>query len=418
MEPYCLACSNHLDGDEWCAAHHSLILILSLCENLPALSDCADPHYYSIMMYLLFTDSVVDGDTDMSNGKTCALLPLILLVGLAAVPIHGVMIVQSERAEITPLFASTSTDLSGVRVAILEGYFSPTDPRVEESRGALYHMFNWMNATVEIINSTDILHGALWAFEIFVIPEGLGPVMEVYLGTSAEDMIRDWVAAGGSYIGVRGSFTIAITDSYFEGHDETYYLGLINGTSYGMDDLGHTLITDVRIQNDPEGPDLSEYPETMSLLFRTGRYLVPAEGQEIIIIANYTYNNQPALVASRYGQGNLFISSPHFEYEENSDRDGTDYMDSYDDPDSEWPLLLSISQWLIDESPTVCNTTTWTYPVTSTTTTTTTTSTATSTTTTTTTTDTSDMLPMLTIAGAAIGVVVVLVAAVFVKRRP
>jgi glutamine amidotransferase-like uncharacterized protein len=368
-------------------------------------------------MHFLFIDFVVAGDRDMSNTKTCAFLLLVLSVGLAAIPIQSVTVFESEQIDKPQAFSSVATDLTGVRVAILEGYYSPTDPRVEESRGALYHMFSWMNATIEIINSTDILHGALWAFELFVIPECLGPNMEWYLGDDALEMIRQWIRAGGSYIGVRGSFAMAVSDSYFEGRYTSFDLALINGTSYGMDDLGHTLITEVTIQNDPEGPDLSEIPGTLSVLFRTGRYLVPDEDQEIIIIANYTYNNQPALVASQYGEGNLFISSPHFEYEENSYRDGTDYMNSYDDPDSEWPLLLTISQWLIDESPTVCNTTTWTYPVTTTTTTTTITTSTTTTSTTTTNTDPTDFPLMLPLAGAAISGIVVLAIVLLVRRR-
>jgi hypothetical protein len=97
----------------------------------------------------------------------------------------------------------------------------------------------------------------------------------------------------------------------------------------------------------------------MTVLFRTGRYFVPDPGQELIFIANYSFNNQPAMVAARYGEGTVFLSSPHFEYEENSDRDGTSYMDRYDDPDSEWPFMLRISQWLLDDSPTVQNATTW-----------------------------------------------------------
>ncbi|NHJ14494.1 MAG: hypothetical protein EAX95_12515 [Candidatus Thorarchaeota archaeon] len=310
---------------------------------------------------------------------------IVLSFGFCLLPFH---VASSNKAPVEPNSIGAicaQSDLSGVRIAIYEGYLSHTDPRVNESRGALYHMFQWMNATVQIINKTDIMAGALWAFEVFAIPEGLGPIMEVSLGTDGEEVIRRWIAAGGSYIGVRGSYAIAVTDGFFEGSPETFHLGLINGTTYGMDDLGHTLITDVQFQNDPSGPDLSEFPATMSVLFRTGRYLLPHEGQEIIIIANYTYNNLPAMVAADYGEGNLFISSPHFEYEENSDRDGTDYMDTYDDPDSEWPLLLTITQWLVDSSPNVCNTTTWTYPSGTSTATTTTTTTATTTNSTTTT---------------------------------
>lgn len=259
----------------------------------------------------------------------------------------------------------TPTDLSGITVGIYEGYFSSIDDRVNESRQALYNMFTWMNASVFIFNTTELLNGCLWACEILAIPEGLGPITEYFLKDDGLQVIREWVALGGSYIGVRGSAAMAMNGSYFEGSTTTFDLALVNGTSYEVEDLDPYQMTNVSINRDSTGPDLSDMSANMSVFFRTGRYFVPSEGQEIICIANYTHNNQPAMIAAEYGEGNLFISSPHFEYEENGDRDGTEYMDSYDDPDSEWPMLLTISRWLVDSSPTVANISSWPYEPTS-----------------------------------------------------
>ena len=147
--------------------------------------------------------------------------------------------------------------------------------------------------------------------------------------------------------------------TYFEGVWTEFGLALINGTSYEVEELESLTMTNVSINRECTSPDLSSMPENMSVLFRTGRYILPNEGQELIYIANYTHNNLPAMVASCYGEGNVFISSPHFEYEENDTRDGTDYMDEYNDPDSEWPFMLEITKWLVDSSPTVQNLTEW-----------------------------------------------------------
>jgi len=291
--------------------------------------------------------------------------------------------------------AQSSNDLTNISVALYESYYSSTDLRISESRGALYNMLTWMNATVNIINQTDILDGALWAHELLVIPEGLGPWIERNIGDEGMQMIRDWLSAGGSYIGVRGSAAMAVTDSYFEGSNTTFALGLFNGTSLGMADLGHTLMTDVEINRDCTGPDLSDMPETMSTLFRTGRYFVADPGQEMIVIARYTYNDLPAMIATHYGEGTVFLSSPHFEYEENGDLDGTDYMDRYDDPDTEWALMLRITQWLLEDSPTVLNASTWPIPIAS---------------------DLPIPMEMLLVAGGLGGVVIVAIL-VFVKKR-
>ncbi len=253
--------------------------------------------------------------------------------------------------------AQTQTDLSGVTVGIY--YIGYYDARVNNSMTALINMYEWMNATVRIFNTTDIINGSLWACEILSIPEGLGPRLEYKLTDVGLQKIREWVDAGGSYIGVRGSAAMTVKYSFFENIWTEFDLALINGTSYEVEDLGHTSIANVSINRDCTGPDLSGQPERLSVLFKTGRYILPNGTQELIYIANYTHSNLPAMVASNYGDGNVFISSPHFEYEENEDRDGTDYLDDYDDPDSEWPFMLTIARWLVDSSPTVCNMTVW-----------------------------------------------------------
>jgi glutamine amidotransferase-like uncharacterized protein len=259
------------------------------------------------------------------------------------------------------------TDLLGVSVAIYESYL---DSRVTNSITALTNMFEWMNATVTILNATEIAQGSLWDYDILAIPEGLGPFHQSWLGPDGLEAIRQWVSLGGSYIGVRGSAAMAVTKSYFEGINSTFDLGLFNGTSIEVSDLDDECIAEVDLNKENSGPNLSSLPDSLSVLFWTGRYFLADEGQEMIVIATYSHNSLPAMIASRYGSGCVFLSSPEPEYEENNDRDGTDYKDDLDDPDSEWPLMLKISQWMVENS-------TWgERPTTDTTTTNTTTTTS------------------------------------------
>jgi len=333
-----------------------------------------------------------------------AMLAIIMII----LPLCLTSVVASEsriemNTSISHSLAQTQTDLSGISVGIYKAYSGYVPDRTNESQTALLNMLEWMNATVRCFNTTEIINGALWACEVLVIPEGLGPNLESHLTEDGLQAIREWVASGGSYIGVRGSAAMAVKNSYFENSWTEFNLALINGTSYEVEDLGHTLMTNVSINTECTGPDLSDMPDTMSVLFQTGRYILPNEGQELIYIANYTHNNLPAMVASYYGEGTVFISSPHFEYEENGDRDGTDYMDGYDDPDSEWPFILTITQWLIDSTPTVCNVTEW--PATPTTTSSSPPPT------------TSDFPMELVLVGGGLGIVVVVAVLVYVKKR-
>ena len=290
----------------------------------------------------------------MRSGKSAlyTIMMIILVTGSTAV-----YSAPGCAATSMPCIAQTTTDLSGVSVGVFDiGYY---DPRVNESRTAIVSMLEWMNATIRSFNKTDIVNGSLFACEVLVIPEGLGPNIEWALKEDGLQAIRDWIAAGGSYIGVRGSAAMAVKDSYFEGRWTEFDFAVINGTSYEVTDLSSFVMTNVSINRECTGPDLSDMPDKLCVYFRTGRYILPNEGQELIYIANYTHNNLPAMVASYYGQGNVFISSPHFEFEENSNRDGTDEFDEFDDPDSEWPFILEITKWLVESSPTVQNLTEW-----------------------------------------------------------
>jgi len=318
-------------------------------------------------------------------------LSLFVVSGVVSITGSGIIHVTAEGNN-----DPVPSDLSDITVGIYEGYLNSIDPRVNESRQALYNMFTWMNASVFIFNTTDLLNGCLWACELLAIPEGLGPTTERRLTDDGLQKIREWVSLGGSYVGVRGSAAMAMNGSYFEGVTTEFELALVNGTSYEVEDLEPTQMTNISINRDSTGPDLSNIPANMSMLFVTGRYFVPDPGQDVIYIGNYTHINQPAMIAGTYGQGNYFVSSPHFEYEENGDRDGTEYMDEYDDPDSEWPMILTIARWLVDSSPTVANLSTW--PLTDTT--------------------SQYQLPLdLLLLGGGVGIVIVLVAVVILKRK-
>jgi hypothetical protein len=328
--------------------------------------------------------------------KTIHLVPLVILsLFLVSGFVSVVGISTTMTRNLTSIVESDSeTDLTGITIGIYTTYTSYIDPRVNNSRTAMVNMFTWMNASIIEFNTTDLLNGVLWACEVLAIPEGLGPILESGLTDDGIQAIQEWISLGGSYIGVRGSAAIAVRDSYYELANTTFDLALINGTSIEVTDLPDEVMTNISINRECTGPNLSEMLENLTVFFETGRYFVPHEGQEITIIANYTHRNVPAMIAAEYGQGNVFVSSPHFEYEENSDRDGTDYKDTFDDPDSEWPLLLTVTRWLVDSSPTVANITHWPN------------------------TDTGFQLPLdIIVIGGGLGVVIILVAVIFFKRR-
>jgi hypothetical protein len=154
-------------------------------------------------------------------------------------------------------------------------------------------------------------------------------------------------------------------------------------------------------------------------MYYASQFFVPSFGTSVHTIAKYESNNKAGMIAFEYGYGTVFLSSPHPEYEEDSDRDDTTFGDELEDPDSEWDFLLRISKWLVDASsdgPTT--TTTTTTPIIGTTTPTTTTSgPINETITDTTTIPTSENLDLPLTVGASIGGALVLVVVAILYRR-
>ena len=130
-----------------------------------------------------------------------------------------------------------------------------------------------------------------------------------------------------------------------------YGLGLFNGTIGPAQGSGTVpYLINMTVNRDCEGPDLSDLPRSYMTMYWGSRSFIPLEGSEVYPIATYGVDGDAGMIAFRYGHGTVFISSPHPEYEEGSDRDGTVFSDSLEDPDSEYELLRRVMVWLIEES--------------------------------------------------------------------
>jgi glutamine amidotransferase-like uncharacterized protein len=223
-------------------------------------------------------------------------------------------------------------DLAGVKVAVYNG-----SGALESSYDALVAMFEWMNATVNSIDSHAILNGNLSGYDILAFPGGNTLLYQVLLGDEGIGIVRHFLRNGGSYFGICGGALFG-TDG----------LNLIQGeflpTNPAM--LDGSYILEMNVNRKSIGPDLSDEPATYHLLYWSSQYYHSAGMSNINPIMTYQYNNQPGMITFRYGTGTVFLSFPHPEYEENSDRDGTSAFNYLYDPDSEWNLLLKISLWL------------------------------------------------------------------------
>lgn len=230
---------------------------------------------------------------------------------------------------------STRSDLNGVRVAV---YVGPD--ALNHSGLALARLFEWMNATVQFVTPAEVKGSVLDSVDIIAFPGGYYSSYSRDLGESGKQKIIDFVRNGGSYFGICGGSIFGASSLRF-----------FNGSVRLVNEPGNPMhLTIMHINRTSAGPDLSDCPENVSTMYWTSSYFSPREGAAIIPIALYDYNDRPGMIALNYGQGTVFLSSPHPEYEEGSNQDGTTFGDELSDPESEWGVLLRVSSWLIDAS--------------------------------------------------------------------
>ncbi len=238
--------------------------------------------------------------------------------------------------------ANTLHDLTGVNVAVYTG-----NGVLSHSYRALFEMFEWMNATVEPVSATRIQDDFLDDYDIVVFPGGPAGTYSSDLGDDGKQKIIDFVTNGGSYFGICGGSIFGASS-----------LAFFNGTVRAVYEPGAAQhLTLMHINQSSTGPDLAEAPETVLTMYWSSSYFSPRDGFEMTPIALYDYNDEAGMIAFQHEQGTVFLSSPHPEYEEGSDRDDTPFGDDLDDPDSEWDILLRVSKWLVEAS-VVENTTT------------------------------------------------------------
>jgi glutamine amidotransferase-like uncharacterized protein len=250
--------------------------------------------------------------------------------------------------------AQVPNDLDGVNVAVYDGVLGvSSDPR-ESSAAALYWMFRWMNATVEMVNSSMIKQGVLDDFQLIAVPGGYAYNYHLDLGYSGAKAIRDFVGEGGSYWGSCAGAFYALEEFEWSEYGETttqyYGLGLFPGRGVGpiigIADWPNFAMTDVLINTTNELIDLSQEPSNQSIMYYGGPYFETEGVENITTLATYSYNDMPAMIAFEYMSGKVFLTGPHPEWEEDSYRDGSIWDNNLEEDGSEWELCKKVSLWL------------------------------------------------------------------------
>ncbi len=249
-----------------------------------------------------------------------------------------------------------ATDLTGINVAVYEGVTNEQSSSLS-SRTALFWMFRWMNATVEVVTAAEIRNGILYDYDIVVVPGGWAWAYFQDLGVVGVSMIRQFVEDGGAFFGVCAGAYFACDGIRWEGEYIEYSLDLYPNVGNGpIEEIAawpNYNMTVINLNKGTEGPVLSGEPDTHAVMYYGGPYFETTGTDGVLTLAKYDVNDEAAIIAYEYGQGRIALSGPHVEWEEDSDRDEVVWENAFDDEGSEWNMMLEISLWISEgHSPT------------------------------------------------------------------
>ena len=273
---------------------------------------------------------------------------LILVFGIFS--IVGFTLFQLAENEKNPL--------SEIRIACYNG-----EGVMEEDLVILHNLVKWMGYEFHEVSGRDIKTGILRArkYDVLILPGGNGPVYWNDLGRQGKKAIQDFVNQGGGYLGIcEGAYRAC---EYAVWTDAPENLVLNNSDSFlgFMPAVAWGPVFEIAEQPDPGWgmaaidivdsihPITDSHQGRLTMYYQGGCYLVPHTDSELTILGVYNATGEPAIASCDYGQGRVFITGPHPEFEEDDDRDGIQFYEPEDgpwDPESDWPFLRDAVMWL------------------------------------------------------------------------
>jgi glutamine amidotransferase-like uncharacterized protein len=219
----------------------------------------------------------------------------------------------------------------------------------EDSTIASKNMFEWMGYDVSLVDADYVDGKSLDDFRIICFPGGDMYRYADDISSRGKAKIRDFVGGGGGYVGICGGAFFASEEIIWAGKDiPTEPLGIFPGKAVGIIDeiapYPEYAMCRVNIV-DFEHPITASDVFSEWMLYYWGPRLIPTPGADVDVLGVYVGCGDPAMVAFEYGAGRVFLIGPVPDIEEDSDRDGTDFAEEFDDRGSDWDLMRRAALW-------------------------------------------------------------------------
>ncbi len=174
-------------------------------------------------------------------------------------------------------------------------------------------------------------------YKIIIVPGGYAETFDTYINRK---ILVKYVKNGGAYFGIcAGSYFV----SKYTLWNDTLYIRdnfLFNGYAIGP------------INSIAPWPTFAlskiTTPDTLHILYYGGPYF-KKDLQEFDSIANYSKISKSAIITFTLDSGKVLLCGVHPEIEENSDRDNTNFAQGLNDPETDWPFLKEMIDFLLDK---------------------------------------------------------------------
>lgn len=174
-------------------------------------------------------------------------------------------------------------------------------------------------------------------YEIILFPGG--GAADYRYEISDHNNIRSFVENGGLFIGFCAGAYYAADIFSWQGTDYEYPLGIFEGSSIGPL-TGKIAWGDIaRLNLNIEHPANQDFENQLFISYYDGPYFKPhnlnGENDDAYeILARYDVNDQPAVIAGRFGEGGYLLFGPHPEMDGHGKEEGAN-----------WPWLYSSLLW-------------------------------------------------------------------------
>ncbi|MEJ2665934.1 MAG: BPL-N domain-containing protein [Deinococcales bacterium] len=223
-----------------------------------------------------------------------------------------------------------------------EGTGAPTREGIQAFLSA--RGFAW-----EPVSAADITPSRLAAAPAFYVPGGWAWPYVRDVVPAGKAAVRQFVAAGGSYIGVCAGSYFAADVIRWQGRIIEYDLDLFAGTAAGPIDAIQPWKSwrTTELTLEPDHPVNAGEGRLSALYWGGPAYRPHPANRDVSVLSRYAVTGEPAAIAQPYGRGTVLLMGCHLEIGWDAERRAFDLRGGHG---AQWDWLERAVRWALDHA--------------------------------------------------------------------